>query len=83
MLKIRRLLRQPCVHALAFILFLFVSIWPVLSIPASSELPSFFAYLFSTWALMILTLFLLNRCLGDADADGSRDKPVQGGDLHV
>jgi hypothetical protein len=81
MQRIGRLLQQPGFHALSFVFFLFILVWPVLSIPGKSQLPSFFAYLFSIWALMVLALFSLNRCLHDADED--EDSQDQGGEPRV
>jgi hypothetical protein len=85
MQRLCRLLQQPGFHALTFVFFLFILVWPVLSIPGKSQLTAFFAYLFAIWALMVFALFFLNRCLGNAnpDEDEDEDRQEQGGEPRV
>jgi hypothetical protein len=83
MQRVRRLLQQPGFHILAFLLFLFVMVWPVLSIPGKGPLPSFFVYLFSIWGLMILSLFLMSRHSIADKSDEGEDKQQQGGTRRV
>jgi|WetSurSiteA1Bulk_404760.scaffolds.fasta_scaffold04058_3 hypothetical protein len=44
-----------------FILFLLIYIWPLLSIAGLNNPESLFIYLFLTWSILIIILFLLNR----------------------
>lgn len=83
MQRVRHLLQQPGFHVLGFILFLFVSAWPILSIPGKGQLVSFFIYVFSVWTLMILTLFLLSKRLGSINPDDSEVKQEPGGTRRV
>jgi hypothetical protein len=83
MRKFCRLLRKPGFHILAFVLFLLVSIWPILSISGKSRLPNFFVYLFSVWAVMILALFLLSQRLRSTAADDGENEHEAGGQRRV
>jgi hypothetical protein len=70
-----QLLRQAGFHVLLFALFLFLLVWPVLSIPGRGSVAGFFAYLFSIWVAAIIFLGSMSWSLGKNKSDGKEESP--------
>lgn len=58
-----------------FASFLFLLVWPVLSIPGRGSVAGFFAYLLSIWAAMIVLLGAMSWSLGRDNLDGGDENP--------
>jgi hypothetical protein len=64
MQRLISLIRKNDFTVFLFILFLLVYIWPLLSIAGLNSPESLFIYLFLSWCILIVILFLLKNIPG-------------------
>jgi len=69
MRKVIKLLRQPEFHLLVIWLFLALTNWPFLAVAARNGLLALYEYLYVLWAMLILLLFCITRCVKDSFGD--------------
>jgi hypothetical protein len=73
-----QLLRQPEFHTFVFCLMLLLMNWPFLAISGRNGLASIFIYLFVTWSILILLLFVIQRSLRGNASGEDGDKKGRG-----
>ncbi|SHO43781.1 hypothetical protein [Desulfopila aestuarii] len=61
------MLRHPEFSVVLFFLCLCIFGWPFISIPGASSLKSMFYYLFISWGIIIVLLFLIGIKQGKSD----------------
>jgi len=67
------MLRHPEFSVVLFFLCLCIFGWPFISIPGADSLKSMFLYLFISWGIVIVLLFLIGNTGAESDnQDGNR-----------
>lgn len=71
--RLRGLMRQTEFHVLLFFVCFFLFGWPLATIADLERLEMVFVYLFVTWAIVIVLLFLVSRSQDGEDESGDRE----------
>jgi hypothetical protein len=73
--KLRDLLRQPAFHTLLFCFSFAALVWPLLGMFHLKPPGTVFSYLFLSWAILIVFLFLISRSCRASSRGDSQDRP--------
>jgi hypothetical protein len=75
--RLRSLLRQREFHVLLFFLSAILVSWPFVTFSDVERLKVMFKYLFLTWGVIILLLFLVSRSLVDSSDSEETEEEKQ------